>query len=143
MSTAITTQATPKAKTVPYANAFDVVRKGHGVILCEFDVARVSTALQGAHALIAALQGAHALIAVLQKREMDAEIDASNSLVLCPLVTQGLLAALATCTEYASDTMDNGGTLGQRAEYGTPAYAELESAKWRVLAANSKEAGHA
>ena len=133
MSTATTTQATPKAKTVPHANAFDVVRKGHGAILCEFDVARVSTALQGAHALIA----------VLQKREMDSESETSNGLVLCPLVTQGLLAALATCTEYASDAIDNGGTMGQRAEYGTPAYAELEAAKWRVLAANRKEAGHA
>lgn len=117
------------------ANVFETFRNGHGVVLTEFETARLTSALQGAHALIA----------LLHQREVDAELgadDAPTGLALKPSAAMGLLQALAACTEYASDLMETGGHLGQRAEYGTPAYAELEAAKWRVLAANRKEAGH-
>ena len=114
--------------SIPGHNAFVVRRHQGAVILSEFEVSRMS----------AALQGAHALIAVLQQREFDADNNPGEGLAFDNTVALGLLAALATCTEYASDLAETGGTFGLRAEYGSDAYQHLEAARQRVLAAKRK-----
>ena len=120
-------------QTIPHANACDVLRNSHGVILNELDVSRLS----------AAIQGINAITAVLQQRELDAELKFSEGLTFGPRLAQGLISALATCTEYVSDTIDSGGVLGLRADFDTPAYADLVEASQCVTEAKSKEANHA
>ena len=118
-------------KSIPHMNAFDVLRKTHGVILGELDTARVSTAMQGIHAIAA----------ILQQREIDTEMEPQEGrLTFGPSVAQGLIAALATCAKYAEGIVDTGGLMGQCATHGSPAYAELNDARLRVMDANSKRA---
>ena len=120
-------------KTIPHQSAFDTMRNDHGVILCEFEVSRLQTALQGAHALIA----------VLQQREIDIDIDYADGggLTFDNSVSLGLLSALATCTEFIGNTIQTGGAFGQRANCNTEGYKHLEAARLRVLRANRQEAG--
>ncbi|TCP10795.1 hypothetical protein [Simplicispira metamorpha] len=117
-------------KSIPHDNAFDVLRKSHGVILTERETAHISTALQGIHTIAA----------ILQQRELDAELEDDSTLSFGPSVAQGLISALATCAKYAEGIVDTGGIAGQCAIHDTPAYAELEAARWRVLEANRKGA---
>ena len=119
-------------KSIPHANAFDPLRNSHGVILTEFDVSRLSTALQGIHAITA----------VLQQRELDAEMEDGERLTFGPIVAQGLIAALATCTEFVENAIETGGMSGERALHGTPAYDRLRTACFDVMQANRKVARH-
>lgn len=117
--------------SIPHMDAFGALREGHGVILDEFEVSRLQTALQGAHALIA----------VLQQREIDSDLDYSDGggLTFDNSVSLGLLSALATCTEFINTAIQTGGTFGQRANYNTEGYKHLEAARLRVLRANRQE----
>ena len=116
--------------TIPHANAFDPLRNSHGIILTEFDVSRLSTALQGIHAITA----------VLQQRELDAELANGEGLTFGPTVAMGLISALATCTEFVENAIETGGTSGERALHGTPAYDRLRTACFDVMQAKREEA---
>ena len=117
-------------KSIPHANAFDVLRNGHGVILTEFETARLATALQGVQAIAA----------VLQQRELDSDQDPGDGLSFDSNVAQGLIAALATCAKYAEGIVDHGGLMGARAEHGTKAYEVLKGARFDVMQAKREEA---
>ena len=119
-------------KSIPHHNAFDPLRDSHGVILPEFDVSRLSTALQGIHAIAA----------VLQQREMDAENANGEGLTFGPNVAMGLIAALATCTEFVENAIETGGASGERALHGTPAYDRLRTACFDVMQAKREEVRH-
>ena len=121
-------------KTIPNADAFAALRNGHGLVLCEFDVSRLQTALQGAHALIA----------VLQQREIDNDLDYSDGggLTFDNSVSLGLLSALATCTEFVGNAIETGGSAGERALHGTPAYDRLRTACFDVMQAKREEVRH-
>ena len=116
--------------SIPHANAFDVLRNGHGVILTEFETARIATALQGVQAIAA----------VLQQRELDSDQDPGDGLSFDSNVAQGLIAALATCAKYAEGIVDHGGLMGARAEHGTKAYEVLKGARFDVMQAKREEA---
>ena len=120
-------------KSIPHANAFDVLRNGHGVILSEYETARLATALQGVQAIAA----------VLQRREIDVELGEGciNALTFGPNVAQGLIAALATCAKYAEGIVDHGGLMGARAAFGSPAYDRLIQARNEVTQAQAREEG--
>ena len=117
-------------KSIPHANAFDVLRNGHGVILTEFETARLATALQGVQAIAA----------VLQQRELDSDQDPGDGLSFDSNVAQGLIAALATCAKYADGIVDHGGLMGARAEHGSKAYEVLKGARFDVMQAKREEA---
>ena len=117
-------------KSIPHGNAFDPLRNSHGVILTEFCVSRLSTALQGIHAITA----------VLQQRELDAELENSEGVTFGPNVAHGLIAALATCTEFVENAIETGGTSGERALHGTPAYDRLRAACFDVMQAKREGA---
>ena len=118
-------------KSIPHDNAFDVLRNSHGVILTEFETARLATALQGVQAIAA----------VLQRREIDVELGEGciNALTFGTNVAQGLIAALATCAEFAEGIIDHGGLMGARAEHGTKAYAALVAGRDAVIKAAKEE----
>lgn len=117
-------------ESIPHHNAFDVLRNGHGLILTEFEVSRLSTALEGIHAITA----------VLKQRELDVDNDPGEGLTFGSTLAQGLISALATCAEYVQDTVDTGGMVGERAEHGTPAYEHLEAARLCIMQAKRKRA---
>ena len=119
-------------KSIPHTNAFDPLRNSHGIILTEFDVSRLSTALQGIHAITA----------VLQQRELDAELANGEGLTFGPTVAMGLISALATCTEFVENAIETGGTSGERALHGTPAYDRLRTACFDVMQAKRGKARH-
>ena len=112
-------------KSIPHANAFDVLRNGHGVILTDFETARLATALQGISTIAA----------VLQQRELDSDQDPGDGLSFDSNVAHGLIAALATCTQYAEGIVDKGGLMGARAEHGSKAYEVLKGARFDVMQA--------
>ena len=114
--------------SVPYANAFDGLREDHGVILTEYEVARIS----------GAMQGFHAIVATLSQRELDSE-SFDNGLVLPPALAHGLLMALASCAEFAEGIVDKGGLCGVRAQHGTKAYAALAAGRDAVINAAKEE----
>ena len=118
-------------KSIPHDNAFDVLRNGHGVILTDFETARLATALQGVHAIAA----------VLQRREIDVELGEGciNALTFGTNVAQGLIAALATCAEFAEGVVDHGGLMGARAEHGSRDYAALVAGRDAVIKAAKEE----
>ena len=118
-------------KSIPHDNAFDVLRNGHGVILTEFETARLATALQGVQAIAA----------VLQQRELDSDQDPGDGLSFDSNVAQGLIAALATCTKYAEGIVDKGGLMGARAAFGSKAYDRLIQARNEVTQAQAREEG--
>ena len=118
-------------KSIPHDNAFDVLRNGHGVILTEFETARLATALQGVQAIAA----------VLQQRELDSDQDPGDGLSFDSNVAQGLIAALATCAKYAEGIVDHGGLMGARAAFGSPAYDRLIQARNEVTQAQAREEG--
>ena len=118
-------------KSIPHDNAFDVLRNSHGVILTEFETARLATALQGVQAIAA----------VLQQRELDSDQDPGDGLSFDSNVAQGLIAALATCAKYAEGIVDTGGLMGARAAHGTKAYDHLNAARTAMQQANRKEGG--
>ena len=115
-------------KSIPRSDAFEVLRNGHGVILSEYETARIATALQGISTIAAALQ----------QRELDAELGGSDSLTFGTNVAQGLIAALATCAEFAEGIVDTGGLMGARAEHGSKAYEVLKGARFDVMEAKRK-----
>ena len=117
--------------SVPHDNAFDVLRNGHGVIMTDFETARLATALQGVQAIAA----------VLQRREIDVELGEGciNALTFGPNVAQGLIAALATCAKYAEGIVDTGGLMGARAAHGSKAYAALIAGRGAVIKAAKEE----
>ena len=119
-------------KSIPHDNAFDVLRKSHGVILTERETAHISTALQGIHTIAA----------IVQQRELDAELEDDSTLSFGPSVAQGLIAALATCAKYAEGIVDTGGIAGQCAIHNTPAYAELDAARLRIMKAKRGKVRH-
>ena len=114
--------------SVPYANAFDGLREDHGVVLSEYEVARIS----------GAMQGIHAIVATLSQRELDSE-SFDNGLVLPPALAHGLLMALASCAEFAEGIVDKGGLCGVRAPHGTKAYAALAAGRDAVINAAKEE----
>ena len=120
-------------KSIQHDNAFDVLRNGHGVILTDFETARLATALQGVQAIAA----------VLQRREIDVELGEGciNALTFGPNVAQGLIAALSTCAKYAEGIVETGGLMGARAAHGTKAYDHLNAARTAMQQANRKEGG--
>lgn len=120
------------SNTIPNANAFDPLRGSHGVILTEFCVSRLSTALQGIHAITA----------VLQQRELDAEMANGEGVTFGPSVAMGLIAALATCTEFVENAIETGGASGERALHGTAAYDKLRTACFDVMQAKREEVRH-
>ena len=107
-----------------------MLRNGHGVILAEFETARLATALQGVQAIAA----------VLQQCELDSDQDPGDGLSFDSNVAQGLIAALATCAKYAEGIVDTGGLMGARAEHGTKAYEVLKGARFDVVQAKREEA---
>ena len=113
---------------IPHSNVFGLSRRSHGVILDEFNVSRLS----------AAGQGLEAVLAVLHQRELDAETLNGEGVGFGPEVALGLLAAAAICADALTHAIDGGGGVAHAA-YGTPAYAELEAARYRVRQANCKE----
>ena len=117
-------------KSIPHDNAFDVLRNGHGVILTDFETARLATALQGVQAIAA----------VLQQRELGSDQDPGDGLSFDSNVAQGLIAALATCAKYAEGIVDTGGLMGARAEHGSKAYEVLKGARFDVMQAKREEA---
>ena len=114
--------------SVPYANAFDGLREDHGVILSEYEVARIA----------GAMQGIHAIVATLSQRELDSE-SFDNGLVLPPALAHGLLMALASCAEFAEDIVDKGGLCGARAQHGSKAYDALVAGRNAVIKARKEE----
>ena len=118
-------------KSIPHATAFDVLRNGHGVILTDFETARLATALQGVQAIAA----------VLQQRELDSDQDPGDGLSFDSNVAHGLIAALATCAEFAEGIVDHGGLMGARAAFGSPAYDRLIQARNEVTQAQAREEG--
>ena len=116
-------------KSIPHANAFDVLRNGHGVVLSEYETARIATALQGISTIAA----------VLQQRELGSDQDPGDGLSFDSNVAQGLIAALATCAEFAEGIVDHGGLMGARAEHGTKAYAILVAGRDAVIKAAKEE----
>ena len=118
-------------KSIPHDNALDVLRNSHGVILTEFETARLATALQGVQAIAA----------VLQQRELDSDQDPGDGLSFDSNVAQDLIAALATCAKYAEGIVDTGGLMGARAAHGTKAYDHLNAARTAMQQANRKEGG--
>ena len=122
--------STTAHSSVPHRSAFDVLRQGHGVILTDYETARVATALEGVTTILA----------VLQQAALDADQDPGTGLHLDARTTLGLLAAAAACTEFADSIVDSGGLMGARAAYDTPAYEALKSARSGVAQANQKEA---
>ena len=118
-------------KSIPHDNAFDVLRNGHGVILTEFETARLATALQGVQAIAA----------VLQQRELGSDQDPGDGLSFDSNVAHGLIAALATCAKYAEGIVDHGGLMGARAAFGSPAYDRLIQARNEVTQAQAREEG--
>lgn len=119
-------------KSIPNDNAFDALRNSHGVILTEFCVSRLSTALQGIHAITA----------VLQQRELDAETGNGEGVTFGPTVAMGLISALATCAEFVENAIETGGASGERALHGTPAYDHLRTACFDVMQAKREEVRH-
>ena len=119
-------------KSIPHANVFEALSTSHGLVLPAYEIARLTSALQGIHAITA----------VLQQRELDEEMEAGEGVTFGPNVAIGLLAALATCAELVQDAVETGGMSGERAGHGTPAYEALKSARSAVAQANQKEAGH-
>lgn len=119
-------------KSIPHDNAFDVLRKSHGVILTERETAHLATAMQGIHTIAA----------ILQQRELDAELEDDSTLTFGPSVAQGLISALATCAKYAEGIVDTGGLMGQCATHNTPAYAELDAARLRIMKAKRGKVRH-
>ena len=118
-------------KSIQHDNAFDVLRNGHGVILTEFETARIATALQGVQAIAA----------VLQQRELGSDQDPGDGLSFDSNVAHGLIAALATCAEFAEGIVDHGGLMGARAAFGSPAYDRLIQARNEVTQAQAREEG--
>lgn len=118
-------------KSIPHHDAFEALRNGHGVILTTNETA----------GLAVALQGIHAITAVLQQRELDDGQDHGEGLTFDSRVALGLISALATCAKFANDIVDTGGLMGQCAEHGSPAYAELNAARFRVMEANRHDVG--
>ena len=118
-------------KSIPHANAFDVLRNGHGVVLSEYETARIATALQGISTIAA----------VLQQRELGSDQDPGDGLSFDSNVAQGLIAALATCAKYAEGIVDTGGLMGARAAHVTKAYDHLNAARTAMQQANRKEGG--
>ena len=115
-------------QTITGRSPIDTLRNGHGLLLTEYEVASLS----------AALQGINAIATVLSEREIDAECT-GDGLTFSPVLAIGLLAAMASCTELAQGIVGTGGVLGESAAFGSPAYAELEAARYRVRQANCKE----
>ena len=110
---------------------FDALRKDHGTILTEFETARIA----------GALQGIAAITTVLTQREIDAE-GSPDGLTFSPALAVGLLAALASCAEFAQGVVDSGGLLGARAAFGSPAYDRLIQARNEVTQdAQAREEG--
>ena len=118
-------------KSIQHDNAFDVLRNGHGVILTDFETARLATALQGVQAIAA----------VLQQRELGSDQDPGDGLSFDSNVAHGLIAALATCAEFAEGIVDHGGLMGARAAFGSPAYDRLIQARNEVTQAQAREEG--
>ena len=116
-------------KSIPHDNAFDVLRNGHGVILTDFETARLATALQGVQAIAA----------VLQQRELGSDQDPGDGLSFDSNVAHGLIAALATCAEFAEGIVDHGGLMGARAEHGSQAYDALVAGRNAVIKARKEE----
>ena len=119
-------------KSIPHHNAFDVLRNSHGVILTELETSRLATALQGVQTIAA----------ILQQRELDVDQDPGDGLTFDSNVAQGLIAALATCAKYAEGIVDTGGLMGQCATHDTPAYAELDAARLRIMKAKRGKVRH-
>ena len=114
--------------SVPYANAFDGLREDHGVILSEYEVARIA----------GAMQAIHPILATLSQRELDSE-SFDNGLTLPSALAHGLLMALASCAEFAEGIVDKGGLCGVRAPHGTKAYATLVAGRDAVIKAAKEE----
>lgn len=114
--------------SIPHANAFDVLRQGHGVILSEYETARIATALEGVSTILA----------LLQQQALDVGQDPGKGLSFDSRVTLGLLAAAATCTEFANNLVDSGGLMGARAAHGTKAYDHLSAARMAIEQAKRK-----
>ena len=126
-------QAVPAqpAPTIAGHTPFDALRKDHGTILTEFETARIA----------GALQGIAAITTVLTQRELDAE-GSPDGLTFSPTLAVGLLAALASCAEFAQGVVDSGGLLGARAAFGSPAYDRLIQARNEVTQeAQAREEG--
>jgi hypothetical protein len=109
------------------------LRKDHGTILTEFETARIA----------GALQGIAAITTVLTQREIDAEGN-DDGLTFSPALAVGLLAALASCAEFAQGIVDTGGLMGVRAAHGSKDYDRLLQARNEIAReqANRKEARH-
>lgn len=118
-----------RANTIPGRTPFDALREDHGTILTEYEVGR----------LAGALQGIGAITTVLTQREIDAEGN-DDGLTFSPTLAVGLLAALASCAEFAQGIVDTGGLMGARAAFGSPAYTHLAAAVSAVEQANRKGA---
>ena len=117
--------------SIPNSDVFSVLRNSHGVILSEYETARIATALQGVGTILA----------LLQQQALDVGQDPGEGLSFDENVTLGLLAAAATCTEYAEGIVDSGGLMGVRAAFGTKAYARLIESCNAIEQAKRKEEG--
>lgn len=91
--------------SIPQADAFEVLHDGHGVILAAYEVAHLTTALEGIQTLIA----------VLQQREIDQDNGEGEGVTFGPNVAIGLISALASCIAFAQSTMEAGALMGERA----------------------------
>jgi hypothetical protein len=118
-------------KTIQHADAFGVLRNSHGVILSEYETAHIATALEGVSTILA----------LLQQQALDVGQDPGEGLSFDENVTLGLLAAAATCTEFANNLVDSGGLMGARAAFGTKAYARLIESRNAIERDKRKEGG--
>lgn len=109
---------------MPHWEAYGYLRKITGVIVGE----------HGHAELRQALQGAAALTALFMQRELDTEQGTENPLTFSPGAAVGLLSALASCINLASDIANTGGFDGTHAAPGTPAYRALERSVQEIRA---------
>lgn len=123
-------QPAQPAPTIAGHTPFNALRKDHGVVLTEFETARIA----------GALQGIAAITTVLTQRELDAE-GSPDGLTFSPTLAVGLLAALASCAEFAQGVVDTGGLLGAHAAFGSKAYDRLIQARNEVTQAQASEEG--
>ncbi len=105
--------------TIPSADVFQVLADDSAVYLCGQSTARLHSAVQGIHALVA----------LLAQRELDAEVDLAAPCTFDSNVAQGILSAIACCAEVVqSAATGHIYPTAQRVSVGSGAHQHLEKA---------------
>ena len=113
--------------TFPYADVFETMGGDSAVYLCPRSVDRLSTAVQGIHALAA----------MLTQRELDTDVDLTTPCTFGPNVAMGILAALSCCAEVASAAADGRiFPMAVRVQAGSAAHKHMEQAAMHARGMN-------